>query len=412
MDHEQLALEGGTPVRRSPFAYQCIGANLIGAEEERLVLEVLRSQTLFRHYGPRAPHMVDDLEREVCTYLGVRYALATATGSGAYFCALAALGLGPGDEVIIPTYGWITDYSAVTLTGATPVFADIDESFNLNPEAFAAKISARTRAVIVIHYQGAASRLDEIISIAKAHQIKVVEDVAQACGGTYAGRKLGSWGDIGCFSLQTHKMITSGDGGIVATDDQELYERAVRYHDLGLLRETFVRRLESPVITKPLCGLQWRMNELSGAVALAQLRKLPGMLTRTKAGADVVRGEISRQIPEIKFRAVRAEDETGITLLFNLGSAENVSFFKQAYEAEGFVYGPTSYCQSMGNIDVVRSCLEQADAYRPEEFTKTEQLEKRFAAIAVLPVYSDQDIQDISRGLVKVLRVMKQRGMI
>lgn len=412
MDQELLAIDGGRPLRRKPFAYQCIGGNLIGREEAHALREVIRSRTLFRHYGPARPHMVDDLEGEFCERIGTRYSLATATGSGAWFCALAALELAPGDEVIIPTYGWITDYSAVVLAGGTPVFAGIDDSFNLSPRAFESNITPRTRAVIVIHYQGAASRLDEIVAIAGERGITVIEDVAQACGGSFGGRPLGSWGDIACFSLQTHKMITCGDGGVLVTSDQRLYERAVRFHDLGMLRESFQRRLESPVMTRPFCGMQWRMNELSGAVALAQLKKLPHMLQTTRRYAATVRGGIRKAIPEMTFRDVAPENDLGIIVAFDLTSKENVDFFRRAFAAEGFVYGPTSYCQTMGNIDVVRACLQDAGAYRPSDFTATESIEHRYAIIAMLPVYSQKDVADITRGTTKVLLSMRQRGLL
>jgi 8-amino-3,8-dideoxy-alpha-D-manno-octulosonate transaminase len=356
--------------------------------------------------------MVDDFEAEVCKLVGTRYALATATGSGAYFCALAALGLDPGDEVIIPTYGWITDYSAVVFAGGIPVFAEIDESFNLNPEAFAARITPRTKAVIVIHYQGAASRLDEIVEIARANNIIVIEDVAQACGGSFAGRPLGSWGDIGCYSLQSLKMITTGDGGILVTNDQRLYERAVRFHDLGLLRDTFTRRLGSPVMTRPFCGMQWRMNEMSGAVALAQIRKLPQILKTTREYALTVRNRIRKSLSELQFRDVLPENDLGIIVAFDLKAQKNVEFFRQAFEAEGFIYGPTSYCQTMDQIEVVRTCLEDAGRYDRSDFISTVEIEKRFAIVATLPVYTEEDIRQISDGALKVLQAMKQRGLL
>ena len=412
MGDQKLALEGGQPTRREPFDYQCIGGNLIGDEELALVTEVIRSRTLFRHYGPQKPHMVDDFEHSVCELVGSRYTLATATGSGAWFCALAALGLRPNDEVIIPAFGWITDYSSVSLAGAVPVFAGIDESLNLSPEAFQDKITPQTRAVIVIHYQGGASRLDEIVAIARNRGIKVIEDVAQSCGGLYGGKRLGTWGDISCFSLQTHKMITAGDGGFLTTDDQEYFERAVRFHDLGLLRPAFERRLKAPVMTEPICGMQWRMNELNGAVALAQIRKLPAMLKRIKDNALFVRGEMESALPELRFRAVAPENDIGIIVAFDLGCDANVDYFRKAFVAEGCVYGPTSYCQTMGNIDVVRSCLTKAGRYQPSDFTSTEQIEKRFAIIAILPVYANRDVQDIARAATKVLLAMKKKQMM
>jgi 8-amino-3,8-dideoxy-alpha-D-manno-octulosonate transaminase len=412
MNNTQLALEGGSPIRTAQMDYQSIGANLIGDEEMSMVREVIESQTLFRHYGPSQPHMVDDFEAEIRKYIGSRYALATSTGSGSYFCAARALGIGPGDEVIIPAYGWITDYSAVVLTGGVPVFASIDESFNLSPEDFQAKITSKTRAVIVIHYQGAASRLDEIVKIASEHGIKVIEDVAQACGCSFNGKKLGKWGDISCFSLQSHKMIVSGDGGFLTTDSQELFETAVRYHDLGMIRTVFEEQLEAPVITKPIPGAQWRMNELSGAVSLAQIRKLPGIIEKTKKYSSMLRDKLRTDFPDIKFRDVLPENDGGIVVAFDLGSRQNVEYFAGAYEAEGLVYGPTSYCKTMDRIDIVRSCLEDAGAYNPEDFAKTEEIVSRFAILAVLPVYSEEDIADIAFGVKKVYGAMKLKGMI
>ena len=412
MNDLKLALEGGKPIRTKPMEYLSIGTNLIGSEEMTLVKEVIESQTLFRHYGPSEPHMVDDFETEIRKLIDSRYALATSTGSGSYFCAMSALNFAPGDEVIIPAYGWITDYSAVVLAGAVPVFASIDESFNLNPEDFKKKITPRTKAVIVIHYQGAASRLDEIVEIAEEFGISVIEDVAQACGGSFKGRKLGKWGDISCFSLQSHKMIVSGDGGFLTTDNQELFEKSVRFHDLGMIRTSFEKQLESPVKTKPIPGMQWRMNELSGAVSLAQIRKLPGIIDKTQKFAATLRDAIKEDFPNLKFRNVQPENDLGIIVAFDLGSKENVEYFMKAYEAEGLVYGPTSYCQTMDKIDIVLSCLKDAGRYNPEDFIKTEEIVNRFAILSILPIYSEEDINEISLGVKKVCKAMERDGRL
>jgi dTDP-4-amino-4,6-dideoxygalactose transaminase len=412
MNRERLALEGGPPVRKRPFPYKSIGSSLLGREELGLLREVIGNRTPFRHYGPKPPHMVDDLERDFSRFIGARYALATATGSGAYFCAAAALGIGQGDEVIIPAYGWISDYNAVAFMGATPVFADIDESLNLNPESFEKKITPRTKAVIVIHYQGGASRLDEIVALARARGVMVIEDVAQSCGGSFDGRKLGTWGDIACFSLQAHKMITTGDGGFLTTDNQELYERAVRFHDLGLLRDRFVKNLESPVKTAPLCGLQWRMSELSGAVGLAQLRKLPRIVAGVHGNFIMVRDELGRRFPKLRLRHVLPENDVGITLAFDLESGVNVEYFRSAWEAEGLAYGSTSYCQTMGDIEVVAALLQKAGRFDPGDFEATREIERRFGMVAILPVFSQRDVREICSGMTKVLGAMERKKLI
>lgn len=210
-DGTELAINGGKPVRTKPFPRHCVGANLIGEEEKALVCEVIASQRLFRYNLGRCHHMVEQFEDELRELLGVRYVLATSSGSASLFCAMKALKIGDGDEVIIPSFGWVSGYNAVELLGAKPVLADVDDSMNLDPEEFERKITNKTKRVIVIYYQGAASRLDDIVKIAHQNDIKVIEDVAQAIGGRYENRRLGNWGDLAVFSLQQNKIITAGE---------------------------------------------------------------------------------------------------------------------------------------------------------------------------------------------------------
>ena len=399
------ALEGGTPVRTTPLAPHFIGANLIGSEEKKFVNEAIENQSLFRHYGKCEPHFAADFEDEFAAYIGKKYALATATGSGAYFCMMKALGIGADDEVIIPAFGWVTDYNMVEMLGAVPVLAEIDESMNLSPEGFKACITEKTKAVVVIHYQGGASRLDEIVEIARANDIIVIEDVAQACGGSFKGKKLGAWGDVACYSLQNNKVITAGEGGVMVTDDQKIYELAVRYHDLGFIRPQFEKRLEKPVITEPVCGLQWRMNEMTGAVALAQLHQLDGIVANCKEKSALFRDAIKKEFPELKFRSVDPTNDIGIAVIFDLGSSENVAKFNKYYEAEGLISRATSGCQSFSMLEPTAFALKKRN-YWPEALTNAELIDSRTAKIAVLPVYTNDDIEDLALGAIKSLKAV------
>lgn len=401
-----LAINGGAPVRIKSMPPCFVGAGLIGNEEKELVNEVIDSQTLFRHYGPGKPHFVNDFECEFRNFIGVRYALAVATGSGAYFCGMRALGIGPGDEVIVPAFGWITDYAMIDSFGATPVFAAIDDSMNLSPEDFESKITERTKAVVVVYYQGGASRVDEIVAIARKHGLKVFEDNAQACGGDFAGRKLGSWGDIACFSLQGNKIITAGDGGVITTNDQKLYELCVRYHDLGQLRDSFKQNLEGKPLTEPIAGYQWRMNELTGAVALAQLRKLPWIAATCRKNAAYLRSILANAFKTLKFRAVLPENDLGILLAFDLKTPENVEFFSKAYTAEGLHYGPTSWCETLCNIPPVKARLPFNSIYSSETFDQTSAVDERYGKLAVLPIYTSEDLDNMAAGAIKVLIAM------
>lgn len=404
-----LAIHGGKPVRTKPMPRHCIGANLIGREEMALLRRVVESKCLFRHC-PGGCRMVETFERELRDFLEVPFALATSSGSGALSCAISALRIGKGDEVIIPAFGWMSNYHAVALAGARPVIAEIDDSLNLNPESFAACITPRTKAVIVVHYQGAASRLDEIVAIARKHGVAVVEDVAQAIGGSFQGRKLGTWGDVAMFSLQHNKVICSGEGGALITSDQRIYEHAVRTHDLGMVRPVFMDLLPQPVITAGFPGFQWRMGELAGAVALAQLRRLPSILKAVKIRSEQLRRELVEEFPSLEFRAVLPENDMGIVIEMNLGTVENVTRFRKAYEAEGLTFGPTSGCGTLTKFESVVAALGKPSARTRRAFEKSSAIEGRMAGIALLPTYTKKDMLDIATGVAKVLRGLGLAG--
>ena len=240
----KLAIDGGAPVRTRPFPAKYLGADLTGRAELRRVKEAIAGRTLFRHYGLGTPVMAETFEARIREKFGVSYALGVTSGSAALNTALAGLGVGPGDEVILPAFAWFSCYNAIVLHGALPVFCEIDRSLNIDPRDVERKITPRTKAIIAVHYQGAAAGLDELLALARPRGIKVLEDCAQALGARYHGKYVGTVGDVGAFSLQGNKMLTAGEGGLVITDDPEIFERAVRYHDLGFLRPTFESQLK------------------------------------------------------------------------------------------------------------------------------------------------------------------------
>jgi dTDP-4-amino-4,6-dideoxygalactose transaminase len=249
------------------------GGMRIDDAEERAVLEVLRAKRLFRYYGPNpGPSKVEELEKRFSGAMGSAYGLAVTSGTAALICALAGLGIGPGDEVIVPAYTWIASASAVVAVGAVPVMAEVDESLTLDPKDVEAKITPYTKAVMPVHMRGSASNMDPLMAVARKHRLKVLEDTAQADGASYKGKRLGSIGDAGAFSLQFNKILTSGEGGMVITSNHEVYLRAVMYHDvIGGMRNNVPADQILP-------GINFRMPELLGAVALVQLEKLEELL--------------------------------------------------------------------------------------------------------------------------------------
>jgi dTDP-4-amino-4,6-dideoxygalactose transaminase len=249
------------------------GSQWIGKEEVRELLDVMSSGHLFR-YGnlddPGFKHKVYSFEQEFAAKCGLRYALATSSGTAALVCALKAMGIGETDEVIVPAYTFIATYSAVIFAGGIPVLAEVDESLCLDPSDIERRLSPRTKAIMPVHMLGNPCDLDPIMAVADKHGLPVIEDVCQANGASYRGRRLGARGAMGTFSLNIFKTVTAGDGGVVVTDDEDLYRLAFGYHDQG----------HSPlrggveVGQRSVLGMNFRMNELTGAVALAQLRKL------------------------------------------------------------------------------------------------------------------------------------------
>jgi dTDP-4-amino-4,6-dideoxygalactose transaminase len=261
------------------------GSMLFGEEEKRQVLEVLESGHLSRNGSPDDPrflHKVVDLEQEFTRVMGTKYCVGVCSGTAALMCSLSAVGIQPGDEVLVPGYTFVATFSAVIAMGATPVMVEVDESLTIDPADLEAKITPRTRAVIPVHMLGNPCDMDAIMKIVKMHNLAVIEDCCQALGGEYKGRRLGTNGALGAFSLNNYKVINTGDGGLLITDSEDFYAKAFGFHDQG--HKPLRRGVE--IGNRTLIGINLRMNELTGAYALGQLGKLEkilGMLREKKA---------------------------------------------------------------------------------------------------------------------------------
>ncbi len=300
------------------------GAYWIGEEERREVMDVLASGYLFRYgkegqSGFRAKAYT--LEREFAKYSGVRHCIAVSSGTASLLLALQALEIGPGDEVIVPAYTFVASYSAVIHVGAIPVLAEIDESLTLDPGDLERRLTPRTRAVMPVHMLGNPSNMDAIMDFAARHGLPVIEDACQANGASYHGRKVGAIGRMGCFSLNAFKTISSGDGGLLITDDTELYERAFAFHDQGHSPD----RAGVEVGRRNVIGLNFRMTDLTAAVALAQFRKLDRIMATLHAKKEAFRRAIG-DIEGVRFRTLHdpgGECATLLTVIF--GDADEAS---------------------------------------------------------------------------------------
>ncbi|BBE16151.1 pleiotropic regulatory protein [Aquipluma nitroreducens] len=288
------------------------GAYWYGEEEKDAVMEVMESGYLFR-YGsendPKFLHKVSTLESEFASYCGANHALATSSGTSSLLVSLIALDLKPGDEVIVPAYTFVATYSTCIFAGLVPVLTEIDESLSMDPEDIEHRITPRTKAIIPVHMLGNPCNMDRIMEIARKHNLKVLEDSCQATGASYKGRKVGTIGDIGAFSLNVFKTINSGDGGLVVTNDQKLYETAFGVHDQGHKPNRF----GVEVGARSVLGLNFRMNEITGAAGLAQLRKLDQIVAVLREKKNKLKSLISGA-EGFKFRVLNDPEGDAATL--------------------------------------------------------------------------------------------------
>lgn len=293
------------------------GMELIGREELEEALEVLESGFLFRYgvsigdgFDPRFKGKVFKLEDEVAKLAGVAHGVAVNSGTSALLTGLAAIEVGPGDEVIVPGYTFVASFSSVVYSRAVPVLAEIDRTFNLDPLDVEEKITPRTKAIMPVHMAGNPARMNELKAVADKHGLKIIEDCAQAFGATYHGRFCGSIGDVGAYSFNAYKTLTCGDGGMVITNDRRLYERAFAFHDQG----------HSPlrggveVGKRPFIGLDFRMTEVQGAIMLAQLRKLESLLATLRRNKARYK-ELISDLPGLEFREITDPNGECATML-------------------------------------------------------------------------------------------------
>lgn len=332
-----LAIDGGMPVRTAPLPWELPGAAWIGAEEAELVQQVIAAQSPFRYYGPDPQHMVERLEAAFARRLGRRHVVGVNSGTAALGIAMGALGVGPGDEVLVPGYLWVSCLSAVVRAGAIPRPVDIDDTMCMDPADLEAKINDRTRAVLLVHMSGTAGHLDRIVDLCRARGLPLIEDCAQAAGASFQGKPLGSWGDLSIFSFQLNKNMTAGEGGLVTCDDDDLYRRCFALHDLGYARRD--GRLDTGDESCQLWGVGARMSELTGAMLLAQEAKLDRITGNMRQAKWAIRQRLA-DIPGLAFRNVRdPEGDSGPFLITLYPSPEIAQRFTEALRAEG-IAGP------------------------------------------------------------------------
>mgnify|MGYP000855927047 FL=1 len=306
------------------------GYEWIGDKEREQVNQVFDTGILFRYEFKNernGVYKVREFEEKFAAFNGTPYAQAVTSGTAALKVAMAALGIQPGDEIITQGFTFIATFEAIIEAGAIPVPCEIDDTLNLDPEDFRKKITQKTAAVIPVHMLGSPARINEIIQIASQKGIKVLEDTAQALGASVNGKKVGSIGHAGTFSFDFYKTITTGEGGMVITNDQNTYVRASEYADHGHDHNPAVgRALEG----RSFLGFNYRMNEMQGAVGLAQLERLPEILKVQKNNQEKIRSLLG-SIKNIELRALPegAQDSHTHLCFFLPDSNKTLEFHKR-----------------------------------------------------------------------------------
>ena len=338
------------------------GIETVGSREEELVLDVIRKKKIFRYaFNDKevTASYVYRFEKMFREFIGAGYSLAVSSGTAALRTALAALSIKAGDEVIVPAYTFVATLEAVIESGAQPVLVEIDDSFNINPAKIEKAVTAKTRAIMPVHMMGSAAAMDEIQAIAKKHNLFMIEDACQGIGAKYRGKLTGTLGQISAFSFDSAKLLTCSEGGMVATNDPELYRRADRFADHGHVHDLSLPRGKEG---KEGSGVNFRLSEILAAFGLAQLERLPGMLddlrrnrSRIKEGLKLPAGFAFRRFNDpadaATFLAVLAPDPA---------SAEKV---KENLQKSGITAATLNHWHYRVNRDLVGGSYPKTENY-------------------------------------------------
>ena len=302
----------------------------IGKEEIDEVTKVIESKRLFK--VNTALRETENAELELKQKFECDHAIIMTSGHAALTSALIALGVGPGDQVIVPAYTYIATAMVVVGVGAIPVLAEVDETLTLNPIDFERKITKHTKAVIPVHIQGFPCDMDAIMEIAKKHNIAVIEDACQADGGSYKGKRLGTIGDAGALSFNYFKIISCGEGGALLTNDKKVFERALIYHDSSAV--AYFGDQLSDVEQRLFCGSEYRTNEISSAILRKQIEKLDGILYDLRNYKRRLMKDLDGLYNFIKSNDV--EGDCGTTLAIRFNSYEEGKAFAEKEGVNGW----------------------------------------------------------------------------
>jgi 8-amino-3,8-dideoxy-alpha-D-manno-octulosonate transaminase len=369
------------------------GREVFDEEEIREVVDVLKRKVLFR-YGfdkeREGIYKVKEFEDKFKEFIGSKYALGVSSGSAALKVAIESLNLPKGEEIITQCFTFVATIEAIEESGFKPVLCEIDDSLNMDISDLEKKITKDTCAIIPVNMMGCSGKIDKIIEIAKSKNLPVIEDNCQSTGASYFGKKLGTFGDIGCFSFDYVKVMTTGEGGMIVTDNEEIYKQADYYHDHGHPHLKNISRGEEKRMRK---GFNFRMNELQGALGIAQLKKLPEIIRKQKEnkkkikeGIKDIKGIVFRNIPD-------PEGEIATFLTFYLPTKEKTEKFKEKMKNLGVNPAILNYWHFIANVEIAGG-----------NFPKTKDILERMVSIEIKTIMEEEEISKIIDVIKKVAK--------
>ncbi len=377
------------------------GAELIGKEEFQEIKELFSKENVILYrYGPNN-YKTKEFEKLFANYMGVKYAHAVSSGTAAIHSALASVGVSKGDEVITTAWTFVAPIEAIVALGATPILANIDETYNINPNEVKKLITKKTKAIVSVP-MWSAPKMDELIKICEDMNIVLVEDAAQSLGATYKGKKLGTIGKVGSFSFDFGKTLHVGEGGMIITNDKECYEKASEFSDHGHMHIEDIPRGKDP---RRNPGLNYRMSELSAAVGVAQLNKIDFILSKSKENKYKIKNRISK-LSNIQMRKFADEEGSqGDTLIFSLETSEKALKFEKILLDHGFGTKilPEAIDWHFGGVwkHILPRFEQYKDVDLEKDFEKTGRLLRSSICLNIPVNMTDETIDELVNILIK-----------
>jgi 8-amino-3,8-dideoxy-alpha-D-manno-octulosonate transaminase len=387
------------------------GTELFGPEEKKEVNDVLETGVLFRYNHDAQRNNIwkaREFENEVKKITGAKYAHAVSSGSTAVACALAAAGVGAGDEVIVPPFTFIASVEAVLFAGALPVFAEIDETLCLSAAGIKAAITPKTKAVLLVHMCGGMANMDEILKVVKDHNLTLVEDAGQAFAASYKGTSVGLFGKTGCYSFDFFKIATCGEGGVMVTNDEQAYQNADYYSDHGHSHVGNNRGMEP----HPIMGFNYRLGELNAAVGLAQTRKVPFIRQRNREVKELLVKELSK-IAGVNFATLSdpaGDSATFLNMLLpDTESAKRVVDEMNAAGVGGFNYWFLNMYHFINQWDHIKDLKATAKMgihllgapqdYKNLHLPKSQEVVGRLISFGIRCTWTDEEVKTLAKKI-------------